>query len=144
MRALVCVGSNCGDRQRNVLQAVEWLAGYLDNLSVSSVYASDTEYYDGEKHTCLPANETEGYYNCVMCGDFHGEAQELVTLFKTYESEHGRDEECRRLGLVPVDIDLVGADGEILRHRDWESRYFIKGFRQLAKPARSFYERVAR
>ena len=48
-----------------------------------------------------------------------------------YELNAGRDESARRRGDVPIDIDLMIWNGIVLRPRDMEREYFLRGFREL-------------
>ncbi len=131
MRVVVCVGSNCGCRRKNVEDAVAWLGTQLGDIEASEVYASPDEY-----HVASAAVDADGggvsepriYMNCVVAGECPLEAEALQSMCKEYELGHGRDEECRRLGDVPVDIDVVAAGDSILRPRDWNSLYFRRGY----------------
>jgi len=65
------------------------------------------------------------------------EAETSLTLhdlgikLKETEIEAGRDDECRELGLVPLDMDIVVFDSKILRPRDFAQSFFRIGLKQL-------------
>lgn len=48
---------------------------------------------------------------------------ELTLLFKAIERDNGRTPADKSTGSVPLDIDLLAYDGEMLRPADWEKHY---------------------
>ncbi len=132
MKAVVCVGSNCGCRRENVEKAVVWLGSLLSGMESSGVYSTMDEPVLSDKRLSGCASDSYGeYINCVVAGEFAGDGESLRQLCKEYELSNGRDIACRLRGEVPVDIDIVVADGDILRVRDWNSCYFQKGYRRI-------------
>ena len=119
---ILSVGSNHGDKSLNVVNACDWLSGIISEFRMSSIYSSPA-YGGGE----------EDYYNAVTEGTFIGKIEDLEKLCKNYETDHGRNHEARLRGEVPIDIDIVIADGKILRQRDFEREFFQRGYRQLQK-----------
>lgn len=120
MKLTVSIGSNCGDRHKAVEDAIHWLELQLQDCHASSVYETD------------PVGKSAGkYLNAVVTGSTALDAGHFDALCKAYEREAGRDEEARRNNLVPVDIDIVVADGIVLRPRDYGCWFFRKGMRQL-------------
>ena len=55
----------------------------------------------------------------------------LHGLCKSIELEYGRDMTSRLHNRVPLDIDIVIADGEILRPRDYAQEYFQSGYTEI-------------
>lgn len=123
---VLSLGSNCGDRRGNVGRAMEWLMEILEGVSCSGIYETLPVGHGGMN-----------YFNAVVTGCFKGTVEELNAKCKEYEINHGRDEEARRMGRVPVDIDIVMAGGEVLRPRDYRSLFFRKGYEALSSPATS-------
>lgn len=119
--AIFCVGSNCGDREWNVAKALSWLSETLSDFRHSTIYATP-DCHGGQR----------SYMNAVGIGSTELTAMELNVLCKGYETSCGRDEDARALGDVPVDVDLVVYDGEVLRNKDYASVFFEQGFRELA------------
>lgn len=119
--ALFCIGSNCGDRQRNVDSALSWLARMLGDFRHSSVYASP-DCHGGHRV----------YMNSVAVGTTALDPKELDRLCKEFELSLGRDAAARAAGDVPVDVDIVVYDGVILRRKDYGCGFFRKGFKELA------------
>lgn len=118
------IGSNCGDSRGSVAEALDWLSTILEGFRASSIYSTPPYGHPGPL-----------YMNAVAIGRWKGDvcagAGSLQMLCKEYEYVRGRDENSRRERLVPVDIDIVSAGGNILRPADWERDYFLQGYREL-------------
>ncbi|MBD5289408.1 MAG: hypothetical protein HDS26_01835 [Bacteroides sp.] len=115
------IGSNCHGRRHNVQRALNRLETLLSAVSSSSVYETP-DLYGG------PAL----YMNAVVKCRCALTTSELESLAKRMEIEFGRDEKARLNGEVPLDIDVVICDGNILRLRDFEAEFFQIGYRELA------------
>ena len=113
------VGSNCG--YADVRKAVTWLAARLSDFKVSTLY--ETPAVKAGRGT---------YVNAVAEGHSPLNPESLNERLKEYERQCGRDENCRRLGIVPVDIDIVICDGHVLREWDYRQNFFRIGFSELA------------
>ena len=118
--ALFCIGSNCGQREENVERAILWLSGMLSGFRHSSVYATP-DCHGGQRE----------YMNAVAIGYTALATLELEMLSKGFENANGRDQEARAKGDVPVDVDLVVFEGEILREKDFRCEFFQKGYREI-------------
>lgn len=117
---IFCIGSNCGDRVGNVAKALSWLSGLLTSFRHSSIYATP-DCHGGQRE----------YMNAVGIGEAKHTALELDGLCKEYEISCGRDADARASGDVPVDVDLVVYDREVLRRKDYASEFFKEGYREL-------------
>ncbi len=82
-----------------------------------------------------PAVKNAGnpYTNAVMVIDAAIEYGTLNSLLKEYEQKEGRDEGCRRAGRVPVDIDIVVWDGEVIREWDFRQEFFRIGLEMVSE-----------
>lgn len=118
--ALFCIGSNCGDRKENVATALERLGKLLRGFRHSSIYATP-DCHGGQKE----------YLNAVCSGETELTPEQAEAACKEIEVALGRDTEARRRGDVPVDVDLVKYDGNILREKDHRSEFFLLGYREL-------------
>lgn len=118
--AIFCIGSNCGDREHNVLRGLEFLSGILTGYRHSAVYATPD---------CLGGQRE--YMNAVAIGYACLAPEELESLCKELEVACGRDSSARLAGDVPLDIDLVLFGRQILRQNDFKREFFQKGFREL-------------
>lgn len=118
--ALFCIGSNCGDRKGNVATALVWLSGRLSDFRHSSIYATP-DCHGGQRE----------YLNAVCSGYTALIPSEIETLCKEYEKSCGRNAAARAAGDVPIDVDLVVYDGEVLRRKDHGSEFFRKGYMEI-------------
>lgn len=117
---ILSVGSNCGDRQSQVSAGTEWLKRILSDVSISTIYST------GDCH-----GGPRDYYNAVVKGKTSIDSNALDNLCKEYEVSHGRTPESRRVGDVPIDIDIVVYDNEIVRPNDFRRDFFQIGYRQI-------------
>lgn len=119
-RVVISLGSNVEDRMSRVAAAMTWIQSILRSTACSGIYETDDFHPTGRK-----------YCNAVMAGDTALSQSEIDTAVRLYELNAGRDESARLRGDVPIDIDLVIWNGTVLRPRDMEREYFLRGFREL-------------
>lgn len=117
----ISIGSNCGDRKRNVEEALQWLKRNLIQFRYSDIYES-------------PCAKSLGnpYMNAVAAGVFQGTGIELEEMLKDKEHEMGRTKECRERGDVPIDMDIVIMDGGVTKPWDYRQKFFQTGFSQIS------------
>lgn len=120
VNVVISLGSNCGQREENVLAATNYLGTLLTDMHASSIY--ETPEIHG-----LPRL----YMNAVVAGNFSGDLNALHEKCKIYEKENGRDEVARNRGDVPIDLDIVIWNDEVVRPRDFSMEFFKIGYRQL-------------
>lgn len=114
------IGSNFSDRHASVSHGIDWLSTFLSDFRHSTIYATPD---------CHGSNRE--YLNAVAAGKTIISPEELDSLCKKYEAECGRDENMRKNGDVPVDIDLVVYDNRILRPNDYKREFFQIGYRMI-------------
>lgn len=73
------------------------------------------------------------YCNLVVRAESSCTYDGLKNLTKQIEISMGRTPQMKLLGIVPIDIDVVIFDGEVMRRRDYDAEYFAKGYRQIAE-----------
>lgn len=115
--AIFSIGSNFGDRHLNVSKGLKWLSQLLTDFRSSQIYATP-DCHGGVKE----------YLNVVACGTTYSTPQDLEQLCKRYEAACGRDEEMRKNGNVPIDIDLVMYGDKVLRPNDYKREFFKIGY----------------
>ena len=84
-----------------------------------------------ERYTAEIWTEPEGkakgtsapYLNQLVSASTSLGADELNDFLKTIERQLGRTPEMRRVGTVPIDLDLLQWDGQRFHQRDWERNY---------------------
>ena len=116
------IGSNCGDRELLVRRAIDWLKGVLIQSECSSIYETPCAMKCGKP-----------YMNAVMKGFFSGDGFQLEEMLKDKEREMGRDASCRERGDVPVDMDIVILDGEVVKEWDYRQKFFTIGYSEIAR-----------
>lgn len=120
VEAIFSIGSNCGNRHAFVSEGLKWLSCLLSDFRCSSIYATP-DCHGGYKE----------YLNAVVYGRTSLSQKELDNLCKRYEADCGRNEEMRNAGQVPVDIDIVIYDGDILRPNDYKREFFKIGYAMI-------------
>lgn len=120
---VLSLGSNCGDRETNVREAAAWLGMHLSGMRCSGIYETPEVHGNGSP-----------YFNAVVIGETDNDYETFNQELKHYELLAGRDDTCRRMGLVPIDIDIVVWNGDILRPFDYSARFFTIGYRTLTVP----------
>ncbi len=114
------VGADSGDRKAAVEAALGWLSSFLNDFACSDIYETPPVGHIGSN-----------YMNAVAIGKCDLEPEDVEKLCKDYELRNGRDEEARREGHVPIDIDIVMEDGEVVRPKDYNCKFFKTGYRKL-------------
>lgn len=114
------LGSNCGNRKKNICAAIDWLIDITDVSRYSEIFETDSVNGDGTR-----------YCNCVLICESDLAPDAFENVLKEYELRNGRTAECRARGEVPVDIDIVCVDGRVVRPRDYNRQYFIYGLKLI-------------
>lgn len=117
---VISIGSNCGDRKKSVSEALNWLKSILMQTECSEIYETP----------CARSLGTP-YMNAVIKGFYSGDGIDLEDLLKDKELQMGRTSQCREKGEVPIDMDIVLMNNEIIKTWDYRQRFFQYGFKQL-------------
>lgn len=116
---IITLGSNTANRNEMVAAGIAWLRKEVEVISATQVYSSPDAY-----NTNRPP-----YANAIVIAISSIDPIGLDQKFKRFEAEMGRD---RATTEVPLDIDVVLCDSEILRPRDYQAPYFIVGLPLLS------------
>lgn len=117
---VISLGSNCGDRMSLVSESIVWLKGVLMQVRCSDIYETPCAKESGKP-----------YMNAVLSGFYQGDGLQLEDILKTKEHEMGRTSECRGRGDVPIDMDVVILNDEIIKEWDYRQRFFRIGYSQI-------------
>ena len=120
VKVVIGVGSNCGDRRKSVSEAINWLKTLLIQVKVSDIYETPCARKTGKP-----------YMNAVLSGVYQGIGYDLEDILKEKEIKMGRTSECRDKGDVPVDLDIVIMDNDIIRQWDFRQKFFQIGYTQI-------------
>ncbi|MBZ4643852.1 MAG: 2-amino-4-hydroxy-6-hydroxymethyldihydropteridine diphosphokinase [Deferribacteres bacterium] len=115
------IGSNIGNKSKNLAQAVKYIANMCGIIKVSSVYGTDSMLLD----------EQERYFNCAVFIKTNFSHLDLLYFVKKIEGKMGRVNTGRWKERI-IDIDIVDFDGQIFKskqltlpHYDMENRSFF-------------------
>ena len=126
VQVVICLGSNFGDRHSALTSALVSIKKIVHGLRVSGLYETPAVANAG-----LHSTESDPYINAVAVGESELDVRELDAIFKRIEQSAGRNDRCRELGLVPLDIDIVCYGGDVRRPRDYRQPFFQIGYKML-------------
>ena len=119
---IISIGSNSKDREWQITNCLKWLKDNLNSTSHSSIYNS------------AASNGTDpDYLNAVMKAKCKESYEEINKKLKDYETVCGRTPLSKQTGEIPMDLDIIIWNGNIIRERDFNQVYFQTGWRQLEK-----------
>ncbi|MDE6718112.1 MAG: 2-amino-4-hydroxy-6-hydroxymethyldihydropteridine diphosphokinase [Muribaculaceae bacterium] len=121
-KVILSLGSNFGDRRRNVEEGIACLKEILTEMEFSDIYETPECHGKGTL-----------YYNCVVKGTTEMTFSRLKDLLNEYEFSCGRTPDARERGEVVIDIDIVVFNDDIKRQEDYGREFFQIGFRQLKR-----------
>ncbi|MDE6010226.1 MAG: 2-amino-4-hydroxy-6-hydroxymethyldihydropteridine diphosphokinase [Muribaculaceae bacterium] len=124
IHCILSLGSNDGDREAHLRKALNFLAEICDTLYCSTDYESPA--LSGGMRVNKPH-----YLNSVAVVDFDGDTPTLEAMLKACEVMEGRTATARAEGRVPLDMDIVVADGCIIRPKDFRLFFFRRGYEEL-------------
>ena len=120
---VVTLGSNVSDAADRVAEAARWLSEIFGSILLSDIYI-----------TRPLSGVGADYANAVASGRSSLTQTQITALLKEYESQCGRDENARRRGSVPIDIDLIFYGELCLRPAELSRSYYRIGAYQLGLP----------
>lgn len=123
---VLSIGSNVS--RANVEAAISWLLAQFGDISIKVSHVYETPAISSKEVECKDAPV---YDNAVARVDTLFDFVRLESMFKAYELERGRDAGARAAGVVPIDIDIVMADGMIIRPWDYRQQFFKIGLSAL-------------
>lgn len=120
-KAIISIGSNC-DRSLNIKQVIEMLQASFPGSRFSTPEITD------------PINMPEGskaFLNLVAMIPTSLEKEELIAKLKEIEIELGRDPEDDEEGVIPMDLDLLEWNDDVIKPRDLVRPYIVAGLEEL-------------
>lgn len=115
---LIALGSNTGNRQGNLSEALVKCKDFIQTNKLSPVIETKPI-----RHTNNP------YLNQLFSGTTSLTLEKLLDNTKSIENEMGRDRSNR--GNVAIDIDIMLYDQQKLHITDWERDYLKQLLTQL-------------
>lgn len=117
---VLSIGSNSHDRQWQMESAIRYIRSMLNNVYSSSIY-----------ETLALNGKDDPYLNAVIVADTDMCIDDAKTFFKQWEALCGRNKVSKLKGVIPIDVDIVVWNGNIIRERDFFAYYFSQGYYQL-------------
>lgn len=108
--AILLLGSNLPDRENMLEAAIRSMAAVADITGRSHIYVSPDRSGLGEP-----------YANIAVQCDTEMHIGELKDYISDTERRLGRTPQSKATGVMPIDIDLVLWDGQVISHSDYES-----------------------
>lgn len=84
---------------------------------------SDLHYTTEQWTEPLSSNRHDLYLNQLAEGYTELSLEMLNQYLKQIEADFGRNAEKRRLGIVPIDLDILKYDGQRYHEHDWQRPY---------------------
>ncbi len=115
------LGTNVGDKNKNLSDAINFLSEFGKILAISSVYKTEPVLYEDQ----------DDFLNIVIEFEYQETAQSLLHIIKYIETQMGRKKTIR-YGPRIIDIDIIFFKGDEIRqkdltipHYDWHNRLFV-------------------
>lgn len=118
---VLSLGSNSEDREYQMDLAFRHLKSAFDGVESSAIYETDA----------LNGKDAP-YLNSVVVGFTNMEYNEMVECMKKWEKQCGRTSDSKHKGIIPIDIDVVVWNNTIVRDKDYNMPYFIRGYQELS------------
>lgn len=107
VKAFISIGSNSGNREKNIVRAVTVLGNHFDLKSRSSVYEAEPIGYMYE----------EWFLNAVVEIDTKLEPEQLLRMLQMIEDQFGRNRMIK-YGRVTMDLDILFYGDKIMERFD--------------------------
>ena len=119
-RVIISIGSNSQDRHFQMNEAILHLKSKFETVTVSNIYESEA----------LNGKDAP-YLNAVAVGETEMTFEEATAFLKQWEKSCGRTPESKLKGVIPIDLDIVMWNKEIVREKDYNYSFFTQGYNQL-------------
>tara|TARA_B100000945_G_C20358406_1_gene585839 strand:+ start:533 stop:1009 length:477 start_codon:yes stop_codon:yes gene_type:complete len=120
-KIILSIGSNVGDRIKNLENCMMELSKIVHILKVSSIYESEALIYENQRN----------FFNLVIEVGYKDSPQNLLKDIKSIEKRMGR-KKTFKYGPRLIDIDIIFFNNIKLEeknltipHYDWENRRFV-------------------
>lgn len=107
--------------EENMSKAIEQIRALAQDARFSSIYETDP----------VGQHQHAKYKNCVGQVVVSGSFDYWKQFFKQMERDMGRDEASKLQGNVPLDIDIVVWNDDVVRPKDLEASYTQIGLKEI-------------
>ena len=120
-KAIICIGSN-KDRSENIDQVIRTLQAHYPGARFSTPEMADA--------VDLPEG-SKPFLNLVAMLPTLEEKEELIAFLKELEEDMGRDPDDDEEGIIPMDLDLIEWNEEVVKPLDLVRPYVVSGLEEI-------------
>lgn len=120
-KAIICIGSN-KDRSENIDQVIRTLQAHYPGARFSTPEMADA--------VDLPEG-SKPFLNLVAMLPTLEEKEELIAFLKELEEDMGRDPDDDEGGIIPMDLDLIEWNEEVVKPLDLVRPYVVSGLEEI-------------
>ncbi len=120
-KAIICIGSN-KDRSENIDQVIRTLQAHYPGARFSTPEMADA--------VDLPEG-SKPFLNLVAMLPTLEEKEELIAFLKELEEDVGRDPDDDEEGIIPMDLDLIEWNEEVVKPLDLVRPYVVSGLEEI-------------
>ena len=120
-KAIICIGSN-KDRSENIDQVIRTLQAHYPGARFSTPEIADA--------VDLPEG-SKPFLNLVAMLPTLEEKEELIAFLKELEEDMGRDPDDDEEGIIPMDLDLIEWNEEVVKPLDLVRPYVVSGLEEI-------------
>ncbi|KXB38208.1 putative 2-amino-4-hydroxy-6-hydroxymethyldihydropteridine diphosphokinase [Bacteroidales bacterium KA00251] len=120
-KAIISIGSNT-NRTENIQKVIEILQANYPRSRFSTPEITD------------PIDLPEGakaFLNLVAMVPTNLDKEEFVSQLKSIEEDLGRDDDDEEEGIIPIDLDLIKWNEDVLKPRDFIRPYMVSGLEEI-------------
>lgn len=117
---IIGLGSNSHDREFQMKKAIEFIENSFEYTRLSEIYETPAEN-----------GKDAPYINAVLVATTEKDIDEVNAMIKQWECSCGRTAMSKLEGIIPIDIDIITWNENVVRPKDFSKTYFTKGLLQL-------------
>ena len=129
-KVFIALGSNMGDKEKNIDKAIELILRKSKLISKSSFLQNPPEFY----------KDQDDFVNAVICVETYLESRELINFLLSIETEVFKRERLIKNGPRPIDLDIIFFGNKIINeeglripHPHMHERFFVlKPMKEIA------------
>lgn len=120
LKAVLCLGSNTVAREQIISRALVRLENICHITAASRVYEAPDDSGLGDP-----------YLNVVLVVTPRLSYEDFKSSLKQMETDFGRTSLSKSAGCMPLDVDIIIWDGEIVDRYQYSRGYFQRGYHEL-------------